>query len=189
MRSRVVNSLRLRFPDFDSAEDHFHIDHEDGGDEITDIDNFKETKAQISKLSVGNQKKIIIDMIQKMKDDRKFELVKHLVLQLPKSHQHGIVSEIYYCADDRKEALDNLFSMVAAKDYGLQENLSLFTADCLHAMKRLHDQGRPNSVYRFAYALCRKVNERPILSLDMMPFGMLEYVIGFYWCTNIMQVQ
>ena len=92
VRSRVVNNLRLRFPNFDSAEDHFHIDHEDGGDEIKDIDNFKETKTQMSKLSIGNQKKIIIELIQKMKDDRKFEIMICIVLQLPKSHQHRIVS-------------------------------------------------------------------------------------------------
>ncbi len=60
MRSRIVNSLRLRFPDFDSAEDRFNIDHEDGDDEIEDVNHFKEAESQMKKLSVGNQKKIIV---------------------------------------------------------------------------------------------------------------------------------
>ena len=65
-----------------------------------------------------------------------------------------------------------------------------FVQMSLAAMKRLEANGKSNLVYKFCQGLAfdRPDKSGPLIPINRMPFGLIEYCIEFFTCTNVMQV-
>jgi hypothetical protein len=58
-------------------------------------------------------------------------------------------------------------------------------------MRNLKDKDKPNlNMYKVAHILAMKRpgRDKTLLPMDRMPFGLLQYQILFFSCTNSMQV-
>ena len=84
---------------------------------------------------------------------------------------------------------DSLVSSVASKT-GLSWNVKGFLDTACRAMCELEAHDKPNVVY----FLCRCIADKkedgktPILPLDRMPFGLIQYQLEFFNATHICQV-
>ena len=76
--------------------------------------------------------------------------------------------------------MDGTFLSLAMKN-GLSSKPKYFVSNSIKAMKRLSSENKPNLVYKFTNS--------PVIQLDRMPFGLLEYVIQFFTVSNANQVQ
>lgn len=59
-------------------------------------------------------------------------------------------------------------------------------------MTRLQLEKKPNLAYKFSEMLTsQKFSDvtEPVIKLDRMPFGLLDYTIQFFTCPNVKQVQ
>ena len=91
---------------------------------------------------------------------------------------------------DSRVAAGNAIYMNLATEIGIDTNPADFVPLSLEAMRRLKDKGKPNLVYDFCACLGkdRPGTKQPLMPFDRMPFGMIEYNIEFFVCTNIHQV-
>jgi hypothetical protein len=74
---------------------------------------------------------------------------------------------------------------------GISSNPKHFIATSIKAMERLQDGRIVNLVYKSSKMLTNVNNfdqSSYLMRLDRMPFGLLDYVIQFFTCTNTRQV-
>lgn len=84
--------------------------------------------------------------------------------------------------------IDEAFLSLAMKN-GLTSNPKYFVSTSIMAMKRLSSENKPNLVYKFSQMLTlQKTTNSPVLQLDRMPFGLLDYIIQFFTAVNVNQV-
>ena len=85
--------------------------------------------------------------------------------------------------------LDKLYIWTAGKT-GVTSNPRTFVQLSLDAMKRLEDNGKVNLVFKFCQglALNRPDKSGPLIPIHRMPFGLMQYCIEFFTCSNVMQV-
>ena len=90
---------------------------------------------------------------------------------------------------DTLSIVEHLCSWLASKN-GLESNVLGFVQLSLAAMKRLETSSKVNLVIKFCQMLAndRPDNSGPLISLNRMPFGLLQYCIEFFTCTNVMQL-
>ena len=76
------------------------------------------------------------------------------------------------------------------KKSGINSNPESFVSISVEAMKRLQDYKKNNLVYKFSKTIAtdRLKEKIPLLQVDRMPFGLVEYVIEFHTYTNTMYV-
>ena len=79
--------------------------------------------------------------------------------------------------------MDEAFLSLAMKN-GLISNPKYFVSTSIMAMKRLSSENKPNLVYKFMLTL-QKATNLPVLQLDRMPFGLLDYVIQFFTAVKL----
>ena len=74
--------------------------------------------------------------------------------------------------------------------YNINTNPADFIALSLNAMLLLQQANKSNIVYKLAYCLGTKRpgSDQPLLPLEPMPFGIIQYQVDFFSCTNISQV-
>ena len=87
---------------------------------------------------------------------------------------------------DLLELTNNLF-LKAAVFNGIDTNPSDFVTLSLTSMKVLQEHNKSNLLYKFAYCLGSNQpgTEKPLFPLNRMPFGLVEYQIEFFSCTNM----
>lgn len=92
-------------------------------------------------------------------------------------------------SSDVLDLLDKLYSWIACKK-GISSNIRTFLHLSLDAMKRLEDNNKVNLVLKFCQGLAvdRPDKTGPLIPIHRMPFGLLQYCIEFFTCTNVMQV-
>lgn len=85
--------------------------------------------------------------------------------------------------------LDRLYTR-AARKIGITSNPQTFVQLSMNAMTRLEENSKPNLVLKFCQGLAmdRSNNEGPLIPTHRMPFGLIQYCIEFFACTNVMQV-
>lgn len=89
------------------------------------------------------------------------------------------------------EFVDELYLLLAVRN-GITTNPGKFGSISIKAMIRLQSEHKSNLVYKFSQMLTSQkfgdVTE-PVVKLDMMPFGLLDYTIQFFTCPNVKQVK
>ncbi|XP_031572632.1 uncharacterized protein LOC116306685 [Actinia tenebrosa] len=86
--------------------------------------------------------------------------------------------------------LNTLF-LKLANDACITTNPSNFASLALKAIMVLEEHGKSNLLYKFAYCLATNPPgiSRPLFDPTRMPFGLVEYQIEFFSCTNITQIR
>lgn len=116
-------------------------------------------------------------------------------IQLTKTNLHKATQTLEVHGKD--QALEpctpmqlNILFLKLANDVGITTNPSNFASLALKAMKMLQENGKSNLLYKFAYCLATTSlgTNKPLFDVKRMPFGLVEYQIEFFSCTNIMQV-
>lgn len=84
---------------------------------------------------------------------------------------------------------EQIYAWVAGK-VGVTSTVLGFVKLSLDAMKRLEENNKVNLVIKFCQGLAtdRPDKSGPLIPLHRMPFGLLQYCIEFFTCTNVMQV-
>lgn len=113
-----------------------------------------------------------------------------------------VLSEVNFSSDTRKELISRLYqpldfvnkmSLVdkhfldAAVSQGIDTNPADFASLSLGAMKVLQDNGKPNLIHTWSKCVLGE-NGKPLIPIHRMPFGLLQYQMQFFACTNVMQV-
>ena len=70
---------------------------------------------------------------------------------------------------------------------GIDSSPADYASLSLAAMLELQIHEKPNLVYKWSQSLTRKPNGTPVLQMNRMPFGLLQYQIEFFSCTNTSQ--
>lgn len=73
----------------------------------------------------------------------------------------------------------------ATNAQGTDINPADFALISLGAMKVLQDNGKPNLIYKWLKCVFGE-DGQPLIPLHRMPFGLLEYHMKFFTCTNVM---
>ena len=86
---------------------------------------------------------------------------------------------------DTLSIIEQLYSWLASKN-ALESNILGFAQLSLTAMKRLETSNKVNLVIKFCQMLAndRPDKSGPLIPLDRMAFGLLQYCIEFFTCTN-----
>jgi len=86
--------------------------------------------------------------------------------------------------------LDKLYTWVACKK-GITSNPRSFIQLSLEAMKRLEDNNKVNLVFKFCQGLAQDRPDKsgPLIPIHRMPFGLMQYCMEFFTCTNVMQIK
>lgn len=87
---------------------------------------------------------------------------------------------------DKIVVLDKQFADTAVAK-GIDTNPADFASISLEAMKLLQDNGKPNLIYKWSKCVFGE-NGKPLMPLHRMPFGLIQYQMEFFTCTNVMQV-
>ena len=118
---------------------------------------------------------ILLDVLNlSVPDDSKSSFVTMALEKMSTKVQHQIV--------------DDLFLEIARKS-GIDTNPKNFATLALAAMSTLKANKKPNLVYKWCECLVRKESQKPVLEMSKMPFGLIQYQIEFFSCTNTSQIR
>ena len=185
IRARVFNSLKVKFPKLEDAEEFYNLT-------LSSCLNEMEQTPAPRGITVPQSP---ADMVDK-------------VTQTPAHEESAVMSAstttigtcTTVCVDftavisSLNEAqlteLANLCFLELALKNGIDSNPADFVSLSVSAMKKLQEQKKNNLVYKFAFCLARNRpgSDKTLFPLDRMPFGLVEYQIDFFSATNIMQV-
>jgi len=92
--------------------------------------------------------------------------------------------------EEKLEFVANASFLKLALKGGINTNPANFATLSVKAMKVLQENGKNNLLYKFGYCIAntRPGSEEPLLPINRMPFGLVEYQIEFFSSTNIAQV-
>ncbi len=100
----------------------------------------------------------------------------------------NLVHSLFAKIDDKEKLLDQLF-MNHAMSNGILSNPSKYVTISIAAMKHLQQNGKSNLVYKWPQCINRQNGEgKHVLSVNRMPFGLLQYQIEFFSASNTMSV-
>lgn len=88
--------------------------------------------------------------------------------------------------DIKTALLDKLFFELCKSD-GILSICSMFISLSIEAMKVLQMANKPNLVYKWSQCIVGE-NGVPLIPLNRMPFGLIQYQLEFFTATNVMQV-
>ena len=87
---------------------------------------------------------------------------------------------------EKMEVIDTQFVRTAVAE-GIDSNPADFASLSLGAMKVLQAAGKPNLIYKWSKCVFGE-DGKPLIPLHRMPFGLIQYQMEFFMCTNVMQV-
>ena len=201
--------MRKRFKTIDEAEDAFGITVDCYLE--SEKENVPAVERQQSEVSLEEVPEKLISIVAKLTGSQLSKLALHILEHLPalklqwtleKALPKALprlsvpfvvelltsLSKIASC-EALIQVADSLVCSVASKS-GLSWNLKGFLDTACRAMCELETHGRPNVVY----FLCRCIAEKkedgktPLLPMDRMPFGLIQYQLEFFNATHVCQV-
>ena len=112
----------------------------------------------------------------------------------PRNEQAVTVENVFKIASlldnaDLELLLNKLFLHLALA-HDITSNPAKFCSISIQSMKLLKQNNKSNLLYKFALALCQTnpITGEPVFPMNRMPFGLIEYQIEFFSCTNVNQV-
>ena len=202
----MINNLRTRYKSIDDAEKAFDIglDSYQGykgnsfankpstsKQNVTDNHVLLEYLKALTVLSDELVKDLLSITLAKLKRKQCLEIIASVI---DKSVSvENLSSLIQICFDhiedlgERKNVLNNMYLQVANK-MGIDTNPADYASMSLAAMVELQNNKKPNLVYKWSQCLTRKSEGKPALKMNRMPFGLIQYQIEFFSCTNSTQV-
>ena len=199
----MVNHLQKKFRTVDEAEDAYGItiDSYLGGPEA-------QKENQVPHAGIPEK---VMDLVKKLTGCQLSMLATHIMENLAVPVLQSTLMKLLpkvlpsMCLSDVTELLsslsriasrnallsvaDSLVSGVASKT-GLSWNVMGFLDTACRAMCELEAHGKPNVVYFLCRCIAGKKEDgkTPILPLDRMPFGLIQYQLEFFNATHVCQV-
>lgn len=201
VRQRVVNILRPKFKTIEEAEKGYGLTI----DTILDGDFLNENSE--TPTSMLNTPTFLVSRLSKLTPEQLEDVVKEGLGLLHPNMLVNVLSEVLLkiqlsnlkdvervtlpmfsaLGKEIKIAiLDKLFSDLS-HSVGLIGNCSNFVNLSIEAMKVLQDAKKHNLVYKWSQCIVGE-NGTPLIPLNRMPFGLIEYQLEFFTATNVMQV-
>lgn len=195
VRQRVVNHLRKKFDTLEDAEEEYglSIDSYLGVSELPDSDQELENVhpdmlKQLDCLSGKQLVAVAVKALTRIKEEQIVELLsdrfKSCSYDLLLKFTNQLVRKLPSC--NREKLLDELF-LTLANETGITTNPLMFVSNSPKGMKFLQDNGKPNLISKWSRCIWGP-DGKPKLDIHRMPFGLIEYQIEFFSCTNVNQV-
>lgn len=208
IRSRV-SFLKTKFLTVDNAEDKLGltISHYMNTEiSCTHLNNSERFSEQVQRnveplvLSTDDKMVLIKKYMQTLSEDEKVKCILNVdnerceLFSLTIKLMAKVNEKFGVCRTSEHQIfmkqLDEMYFKIALME-GISSNPKCFISTSIKAMKRLEAEKKVNLVYKFCQMLI-DVNHFDhsscLLRLDRMPFGLLDYVIQFFTCTNTRQV-
>ncbi|KAJ7373269.1 hypothetical protein OS493_012858 [Desmophyllum pertusum] len=198
VRQRVVNYMRQNYKTVEEAEGFHGLDVESY---LNDVSASASTSTNEPSLRLDE---VLASSIKSLTQHQLEELVLKALLAVKDktSLVLKVLSEVNFSSDTRKELISRLYqpldfvnkmSLVdkhfldAAVSQGIDTNPADFASLSLGAMKVLQDNGKPNLIHTWSKCVLGE-NGKPLIPIHRMPFGLLQYQMQFFACTNVMQI-
>ena len=195
VRQRVVNHLRKKFSTLEDAEDDYGLSVDSylgvaalpsSDDELENV--HPDILQKLDSLSAKQLIAAVSKSLPHIPEDAVFELLtgrlKSCNYELLSMFINQFVEKL--TPSNSEKLLDDMF-LTAAVHRGITSNPLSFASTSLNAMKLLQDSGKPNLISKWSRCIWG-LDGKPKLDFDRMPFGLIEYQIEFFSCTNVMQV-
>ena len=208
IRSRV-SFLKTKFSSVDNAEDNLGLTVSHYMSNETPCTNLRNTermseqvRRNVDPLILTKDDKILLikKYMETLTEDEKVECIQEIyddrceLLSLITKLFTKVNEKVGVCQTTEQQLfskhLDELYFKIAVME-GIRSNPKHFITTSIKAMKRLQAESRCNLVYKFCQMLTYVNNfdqSSYLMRLDRMPFGLLDYVIQFFTCTNTRQV-
>ena len=175
LRSRVNSVYRKKFATVEDAEIHYGLTLGDSLAELVIDKRPSKPKPVVESENEKQQQPVATPQTSQPSNGQQSSLFK-LASVLEKA--------------DLKQLLNKLFVHLALA-HDITSNLGNFCSFSLQAMELLKKNHKSNLLYKFAFAMCQTnpVTGEPVFPMDRMPFGLVEYQIEFFSCTNVNQVR
>ncbi len=123
--------------------------------------------------------------------EQRLSATTEMLLEMPTSDKVACIEAVMQKMDlnDAEEVANMAFYQLALKK-DISSYPSNFAEIASNAMVILQEHNKPNIVYNLAKCLgtYRPGTTATIMPINRMPFGLLEYQIQFFSCTNTSQV-
>ena len=200
VHQRVINVLGPKFRTIEEAEEEFGLSIDSLMN--LEISNKAETPSctlYVPSLPISNPTKLTPDQLE--------NLTKEGLALLQPHTRAGVLSEtlVKFPISNVKDAEQVVFPMVSllkkeiktalldklffdlCKSNGILSICSKFVSLSIEAMKVLQMANKPNLVYKWSQCIVGE-NGVPLIPLNRMPFGLIQYQLQFFTATNVMQV-
>ena len=81
---------------------------------------------------------------------------------------------------ERENVLNNMYLQVA-NNMGINTNPADYASMSLAAMVEVQNNRKPNLVYKWSQCLTRKSEGKPVLQMNRMPLGLIQFQIEFFF--------
>lgn len=195
MRQQTLCKLAKQYKTVDEAEEALgltvdkYLEGEDTGLNIP-----ASVTSEVWKHLTGSQcKQVLNDIIKKTQLSDKIILIENVLQEI--KEEKDILFQLFspvfrHMPLEQCEILANNLFAHLAKQSGIDSNPADFISLSLKGMKRLKGREKNNILYKFSECLGRDRpgTTLPLMPLDRMPFGLIEYQIEFFSSSHITQV-
>ena len=194
----MVNYMRQKYCNVEDAEDLYGLDADfyQLSDASTNAPQSQEPSLRLDKVLVSSIKSLTQQQLHEAilnafasvieKKDVVLKILKEM--HLSTSTLMELIGVLYQSLpfQEKMVVLDEQF-VGAAIAQGIDTNPADFASISLGAMKVLQDNGKPNLIYKWSKCVFGE-DGKPLMPLQRMPFGLIQYQMEFFTCTNVMQV-
>ena len=191
----MVNCFRKKFNTLEDAEEDYglSVDSYLGVSELPDSDEDLENVhpdilQKMDCLSPNQLVAVAVKALTRLHEEYVLEILTDRI----KSCHYNLISKFAnqligkLPSSSREKLLDEMFQTVAVES-GITSNPLLFASTSIKAMKFLQDSKKANLISKWSRCICGP-DGKPKLDIHRMPFGLIEYQIEFFSCTNVNQV-
>lgn len=194
IRQQVLGELKKKFKCISGAEDALGITIESYLEKSPGLASLpgEFQSLRLSPSLSGHMRSLTTSQVSDLIVEGLMYLVKETSGNAPAATVNNVLLAFLKNVDDMDivmSIMDDL-SLWFAGIKGIVSYPKNFVQTSLAAMKRLEANGKSNLVYKFCQGLAFDRPERsgPLIPINRMPFGLIEYCIEFFTCTNVMQV-
>lgn len=191
-----MNFMRQRFGNVEEAEacygldvDSYLSDAPSGASQAGPTLRLDEVLiSSLKSLTQHQLQELICEAIASL-SDKKSVLLKVLAnIQLSSAAWEEVIASLVQpLSDQEKMALLDREFVAVARTQGIDTNPADFCSISLGAMKTLQENGKPNLIHKWSKCVFGE-DGKPLIPLHRMPFGVIQYQMEFFTCTNVMQV-
>ena len=190
--------MRQKYCNVEDAEDLYGLDADfyQLSDASTNVPQSQEPSLRLDKVLVSSIKSLTQQQLHEAilnafasvieKKDVVLKILKEM--HLSTSTLMELIGVLYQSLpfQEKMVVLDKQF-VGAAIAQGIDTNPADFASISQGAMKVLQDNGKPNLIYKWSKCVFGE-DGKPLMPLQRMPFGLIQYQMEFFTCTNVMQV-
>lgn len=181
VRSRVNTQFRRMFATLEEAEEKYHLTLSDCLSELVLSKEYRPNKTTNANPQVLHKTNPELNQEPNQPTSTTNSNI-YSVDEIMKATNHLNINELLTLTNDL------FFKLVLFR--GIRSNPTNFCSLALDCMILLQNNQKTNLLYKYALAICNKspTTGEYVFPMNRMPFGLVEYQIEFFSCTNIKQV-